>query len=93
MKTKIPWTLSRVVSLLLGVFFFFITAYFGLALLFAVADGINNPSSDTVKDWTGVLGFIYRLVGIKGIYIGAILTILFIGLYFSTTHRLKKQSR
>jgi hypothetical protein len=93
MKTKIPWSFTRLASLLLGIFFLFTTVYYGIELLDVVASLINDPSSNTAKDWTGVLGFIYRLVGIEGIYIGTLLTIVFLGLYFITTHRLKKQSR
>ena len=89
MKTKIPWTGSRITSAILAGISLLITLlgvqwFIGGSSLIHHANTTNIP-----EDWSGPIGFAAKIAGLSLIFIGGVLTLLFSWLYRSTVRRLR----
>ena len=89
MKTKIPWTGSRITAAVLVVISLLITLlgaqwFVGGSSLIHHANTTNVP-----EDWSGPFGWAAKLAGLGLIFIGGVLTLLFSWLYRSTVRRLR----
>lgn len=88
MKTKTPWSGSRIISVVIAGISL-LTTLFGLNWLLAgmglIRQGNSNP-----KDIAGIGGLFLEIVGSGLLAVGGVMTLLFVGLYISTTRRLRR---
>ena len=89
MKTKIPWTGSRIAAAVLVSISLLITLL-GVQWFIGGSSLIHHANTTNVpEDWSGPIGFAAKIAGLSLIFIGGVLTLLFSWLYRSTVRRLR----